>query len=82
MPTAFRQEGFRFFFYSNEGDPREPVHVHVHVLGPDGEAKIWLHPIKVSRYKGFDFRTLRRICRVVKSNKSLIEDAWHEHFGD
>ena len=28
MPTVFRQDGFRFFFYSNEGDPREPVHVH------------------------------------------------------
>ena len=26
MPTIFEQEGYRFFFYSN--DP-EPIHVHV-----------------------------------------------------
>ena len=29
MPVVFRYKGFRFFFYSNEGNPREPVHVHV-----------------------------------------------------
>jgi hypothetical protein len=39
MPVVLRYKGFRFFFYSNEGSPREPVHVHVHVLGADGEAK-------------------------------------------
>ena len=36
----FRYKGFRFFFYSNEGDPREPVHVHAR--GDGGEAKFWL----------------------------------------
>ena len=25
----FRYRGFRFFFYSNEGSPREPLRVHV-----------------------------------------------------
>jgi hypothetical protein len=29
MPEVSRDRGFRFFFYSNEGDPREPVHVHI-----------------------------------------------------
>lgn len=41
MPVIFRYKGYRFFFYSNEGSPREPVHVHVR--GSDGEAKFWLH---------------------------------------
>jgi hypothetical protein len=27
MPVILRIGSFRFFFYSNEGDPREPVHV-------------------------------------------------------
>ena len=39
MPVVFRHDGFRFFFFSNEGDPREPVHVHVRKS--DGEAKLW-----------------------------------------
>jgi len=42
MPTVFRQEGFFFFFYSNESDPREPVLVHIR--DAQGEAKVWLDP--------------------------------------
>jgi hypothetical protein len=29
MPVVFRYRGFTFFFYSNEGTPRAPVHIHV-----------------------------------------------------
>lgn len=42
LPTIFRYDGFRFFFYSNEGNPREPMHVHVAKGGY--EAKFWLEP--------------------------------------
>jgi hypothetical protein len=42
MPTLWVEDGFRFFFYSNEGSPREPVHVHVEEGGT--EAKFWLRP--------------------------------------
>ncbi len=40
MPVVFRYKGFRYFFYSNEGSPREPVHVHVRA--GSGEAKLRL----------------------------------------
>ena len=42
MPTVFVYRGFRFFFYSNEGTPREPVHIHVEKNGI--EANFWLEP--------------------------------------
>jgi hypothetical protein len=42
MPVVFRHHGFRFFFYSNEGNPREPVHIHVEQA--ETEAKFWLLP--------------------------------------
>jgi len=29
MPVILRVEGFKFFFYSNEGVPPEPTHIHV-----------------------------------------------------
>ena len=29
MPVIFCYEGFRFFFFSNEGMPPEPAHAHV-----------------------------------------------------
>jgi hypothetical protein len=80
MPTVFRQDGFRFFFYSNEGSPREPVHVHV-MLG-SAEAKFWLAPeVNLAASAGFDARTLRRLGAMVATRRTEIERAWHEHFG-
>lgn len=80
MPTVFRQDGFRFFFYSNEGDPREPVHIHVMEGG--SEAKFWIEGgIVLERSNGFDAKTLRRLAVVVEKNQELIQEAWREHFG-
>jgi len=80
MPTVFRQDGFRFFFYSNEGDLREPVHIHV--LKGSAEAKFWVgNEIALARSRGFDARELRRIMNTITENRILIENRWHEHFG-
>jgi hypothetical protein len=37
MPKIFEIEGYRGFFFSNEGTPQEPVHIHV--KKGEGEAK-------------------------------------------
>jgi hypothetical protein len=29
MPTIFLWNGYRFYFYSNEGRPREGRHIHI-----------------------------------------------------
>ncbi|MFH0907956.1 MAG: DUF4160 domain-containing protein, partial [bacterium] len=42
MPIVFRYKGYRFFFYSNEGEPGEPLHIHVRK--GEATAKIWLQP--------------------------------------
>jgi hypothetical protein len=42
MPTVFYERGFRFFFYSNEGSPREPMQIHVEK--DKDEAEFWLNP--------------------------------------
>ncbi len=79
MPAVFRYKGFRFFFYSNEGSPREPMHVHVR--GGGGEGKFWLHPaVQVAHSEGLDARALRELARVVEENIELVERAWHEYF--
>jgi hypothetical protein len=82
MPVVFRYKGFRFFFffYSNEGNPREPVHVHVRIGG--SEAKLWLDPqVRVAASYGFDAGTLRELVEVAQTNRELIERAWHDYFG-
>lgn len=79
MPLVFTLGNLKFFFYSNEGDPREPVHIHVR--GPNGEAKVWIQPaIGIADSKGFNPRELAVIIREVIKNQSAIERAWDEHF--
>lgn len=58
MPTVFRSRRFRLFFYSNEGSPQEPPHIHVERAG--AEAKFWLRPrVQVAYNDGFDGRSLK-----------------------
>ena len=79
MPVVFRERGFRFHFFSNEGDPREPVHVHV--VKNDADAKLWLYPeVKFAYNEGFDTRTERWIVATVAAHRQQIEDAWNDHF--
>jgi len=81
MPVVFRQQNLTFFFYSNEGDPREPVHIHVRSSG--ATAKVWLHPrIGIAESRGFNSRELSVIMRLVIDNRHLIEKTWHDYFGN
>ncbi|MDQ3015894.1 MAG: DUF4160 domain-containing protein [Bacteroidota bacterium] len=41
MPNVFRKDGYRFFFFSNEGN--EPPHIHIELGG--AYAKFWLDPL-------------------------------------
>ncbi|RAI38998.1 DUF4160 domain-containing protein [Rhodoplanes roseus] len=81
MPVVFRHGGLRYFFFSNEGLPREPPHVHVNGRGCD--AKVWLAPeTAIADSSGFNARELADILRVVTENRAAILRAWHEHFGN
>jgi hypothetical protein len=80
MPVVFRWKGYRFHFFSNEGDPREPVHVHVNRDTDD--AKFWLHPeVSLAYNYGFKARELSQLAAVVEEKRAEIEEAWNEHFG-
>ena len=76
-PTIFRAGGLRFFFFS-----REEERLHVHAIGPDGEAKFWLEPeIAVARNHGLSERKIREALRLVAEHEDEIRTAWREHFG-
>ena len=80
MPTVMRVGAFRLFFFSNEGNPREPVHIHVR--RGSALAKFWLHPVRLADSYGFDSRTLAYLADVIDDNAMAIERAWDEHFGE
>jgi len=81
MSVVFRDAGLRYHFFSNEGSPRKPVHIHVKGRGCD--AKIWLEPeISIADSFGFNAKELSSILRVIVENRDLILRAWHDHFGN
>jgi len=79
VPVVFRLDGMRFHFFSDEGNPLEPMHIHVAQAGLD--AKFWLFPnVRLARNRGYDARTIKRLQDIVEAHRDEIERAWNDHF--
>lgn len=76
MPTVLRVDGYRFFFFSNEGN--EPVHIHVE--SGDGYCKYWLNPVLLAYNTGFNSTELNKIRKLVEEHSPFIENSWNEYF--
>ena len=76
MPTLFVIDGFRFFFFSNEGS--EPKQVHVEKA--EKHAKFWLAPIMLAANYKFNSSELRKIEEIIEKRKDEIEVKWDEYF--
>jgi len=76
MPTVLREGGFRFFFFSREGE--EPPHIHVEQA--ERYAKFWLRPVSLASSYGFRSNELGTLLRLVEQHQKQFEEAWHEHF--
>ncbi len=77
MPTILQHDGFRLFFFSNEGN--EPRHVHVE--HGDGAAKFWLEPVELASSTGMKPRDLKRARLLVMQERQQLKERWDEHFG-
>jgi hypothetical protein len=75
-PTVFRYKSYRFLFFS-----REEKRCHIHVIGPEGEAKFWIEPkIATAENFGLSERQLGELRKVVEERKDEIKNAWEKHF--
>lgn len=76
MPIVFTQDGFSFFFYSNDHTP-----IHVHVRKGGGEAVFEVEDEIVLRESvGLKTKELRKAEGLAESHRELIIQKWHEHF--
>lgn len=77
-PTVFRENGYRFYFFSREED-----RMHVHVTSSDGEAKYWLQPeIGLAKNYGYPDKRLKQIEQLIEEHYDELVSAWRGHFGD
>ncbi len=76
-PTVFRENGYRFFFFS-----REEERMHVHIASGDGEAKFWLEPeIELARNYHYTRKQLKEIEILIEEHQNELISAWKEYFG-
>jgi hypothetical protein len=74
MPTIYREAGFRFHFYSNEGN--EPPHIHV--VGRGGEMKIWIPSLVTEFSYRLSPKDQRQVLEIVGQHVTLFMEKWNE----
>ena len=77
MPSVAEIDGYKFFFYSNEGN--EPPHVHV--KQGNKLAKFWLEEVSVAKCTRFADHEIARIKRLVVRHRTEFLGEWYEFFG-
>jgi hypothetical protein len=74
LPTLLNVDGFKFFFYANEHEPK-----HIHVMRSDGFAKIELENLKVIQ-NYLKPKDLKLALAIIEENKTEFERIWDEWF--
>ena len=74
MPTLLNINGFKFFFYANEHEPK-----HIHVMKNDEFAKVELENLKVVQ-NYLKPKDLKFALEIIEQNKIEFERIWDEWF--
>ena len=79
MPKVFEWRGYKFFFWSNEGSPREPRHIHVRK--GNATAKYWIDP-EISLESAYEMSSheLKEIEEIIEERADIIRRKWDEYF--
>ena len=87
MPQVLRIGPYSVYFWSNENDPLEPIHVHI----SEGKAtadstKIWItsagKALLCNNASGIPDKVLRKLIKVVEANSDKIIEEWLNFFGE
>ncbi len=87
MPQIFKIGPYLVYFWSNENEPIEPIHVHISIGKPSkNSTKIWITKSKkcllANNNSNIPEKTLKLILRMLEKNIELITQKWLEHFED
>ena len=85
MPQVFKIAGYTVYFWVNENDPLEPVHVHIAKGVPSPNAtKIWITkngkcPLCNNNSKIPD-KQLRVFMQIIEARSKSVLDLWYSTF--
>ena len=85
MPQVFKIGSYWVYFWANEGEPSEPVHVHVSQGHPAEDAtKIWItrngKALVCNNNSNIPAPTLRNIIRIIEARSDEIIMKWKGFF--
>ena len=87
MPQIFRFGSYWVYFWVKEGDPLEPVHVHISQGNPSSNStKIWITKNGKCSLAHNNSRIpaviLNKMMRVIENRSFEIISKWKENFGE
>ena len=87
MPQIFDIFGYTIYFWSNENNTLEPVHVHISKGIPSANAtKIWItqsgHCLLCNNNSKIPNKMLKYIIAIIEARHTEIINKWHDHFGE
>ena len=87
MPQIFKIGPYIVYFWSNENDPLEPVHVHIAEGRASANAtKLWITSARkvvlCNNNSRIPESILRKMIRLIEANTDEIIDKWIDHFGE
>ena len=87
MPQELRIGPYTVYFWSNENNPLEPVHVHVSEGSPTENAtKIWItmsgNCLLCNNNSRIPSHVLRNIMRIVAARHNDVIEKWLSYFGE
>ena len=86
MPQVFKIGSYWVYFWSNENDPLEPIHVHVSKGSPVANAtKIWITRAGkcylANNNSNIDGHVLRNIMKIIEARSEEVIQKWSTYFG-
>lgn len=87
MPQILRIGPYTIYFWSNENDPLEPIHVHIAEGHPTENAtKVWITStgkvLLSNNNSHIPERVLRKIMRIIETNSAAIIEKWIDQFSE
>ncbi len=87
MPQLFKVGSYYIYFWSREGEPLEPVHIHISQGAPQEYAtKVWLtkngKTLLANNNSKISDHVLNSLLRIIETRYFDILSKWKERFGE
>jgi hypothetical protein len=86
MPKFMELFGYQIFFWSNEGRPTEPLHVHISKNPHANATKVWINEDGSCELESnsdkIPMKDLKRIMKTIEIYSDDIANKWKEYFGE